>query len=1082
MSPRFQGISASYLQTPRINFAGRFRADVSTINNYDFNYRLSEIDQRPQIFNYWNPRGTGTWAMIDCVTTSVVYTNELGEVTSSIEDSAVGLRLVNNPKRAFAKLVDVDPDQQQSSTIYGMDLGVYRDPGKGEHQVNVFIGDFVPAVITRDLWKRQIVDPKESLQQPLASHSISRIENITWSTNLTSPIFQEFREMNKPLSIMFSVYNYTRPPTEDLFTYGNLVGSIGIAEEGESLSFPENGVMIPLPVDDIILSDDNPCNGTTDWISTTYFDIQGSKMTIDFCNSFKIDVHGDICHFYPLYVGIPIAQTETSPQMSRSKVEIVGEIPYMEENWYERTSGISEFNLTDCQEQSINSSEVVVVMLYNKSTQDLAPLSEVEGVIGDIYPICDFNSSSRTEHIFDMICIRIILKENPCLVTPMDYQVHRMEMNDNVTVALKVRNYGRKPENAMKIKLIDKSKTKAKQPHHAAYLDYNSTEETDPQTGIAKFHFIAGNVSGSRHDMRIDGQLFKFGYCSAAQSCMDDGNECHCPINPGNVLVFLVWSPIQNKKQYFWDDDVQPILQQYENLYPVMRNILKLGDYHDVIKPRNIHLLNLSISLDINHPSYMPVTRDLSPSKKSMILEWLNTHNHPRNWADVEQKLFESPDYCNSTVYAVTDPYMYTYVDGSTEMQSHDFCDQVFTESEAKKKLKKISQIPTVPVDIKDKLASRSLAGSDITDQFLKIATPPLTLDLPLWADMKRTDQCTLDKLKKSIQTAIEVEFCTIPPYMTALYSIKDGYNRFVYDTIRSVVMQEMLHLAQAANLLISIGGRPLIDNASAVYNYPTKLPGGVLPQLDVTLRKATPEHIANVFMMIEFPDVVTCHSPFHQAERVLKSLTIGKFYKSIKKCLSELVNEGKITFGHTDKQLHWPWTPHDKYNILYKIDSIHKAKMAINMIIEQGEGSGQMDPTYLKSNELAHFFKFEELACKRHLKSSHDRSYSFDGKEIKFEPEGVWPMRDNPSSKSIPKGTQVYYEAKIFHRMYRSLLRSIQTAFDGQPDAINDAVYLMESMQIQAKKLMQMEMPFIPEDHPKITCGPVFEYEWEEI
>lgn len=60
---------------------------------------------------------------------------------------------------------------------------------------------------------------------------------------------------------------------------------------------------------------------------------------------------------------------------------------------------------------------------------------------------------------------------------------------------------------------------------------------------------------------------------------------------------------------------------------------------------------------------------------------------------------------------------------------------------------------------------------------------------------------------------------------------------------IRSVVMQEMLHLAQAANLLISIGGRPLIDDPSVVPTYPTKLSGHVLPQLNVTLRKATPEH-----------------------------------------------------------------------------------------------------------------------------------------------------------------------------------------------------------------------------------------------
>ena len=86
--------------------------------------------------------------------------------------------------------------------------------------------------------------------------------------------------------------------------------------------------------------------------------------------------------------------------------------------------------------------------------------------------------------------------------------------------------------------------------------------------------------------------------------------------------------------------------------------------------------------------------------------------------------------------------------------------------------------------------------------------------------------------------------------------------------------------------------------------------------------------------------------------------------------------------------------------------------------------------------------------------------------------------MRDDPTSDTIPFGSQVYYEAKTFHRIYRSLLRSLQTAFDGQTDAINDAVYIMEAMQIQAKRLMQMEMPAVP-SHPNTTCGPIFQYEW---
>ena len=60
--------------------------------------------------------------------------------------------------------------------------------------------------------------------------------------------------------------------------------------------------------------------------------------------------------------------------------------------------------------------------------------------------------------------------------------------------------------------------------------------------------------------------------------------------------------------------------------------------------------------------------------------------------------------------------------------------------------------------------------------------------------------------------------------------------------------------------------------------------------------------------------------------------------------------------------------------------------------------------------------------------------------------------MRDNPSMKGIPYGTQVYYKCRNFHRVYRILLAKLQEMFDGNPKAVDDAVYLMESLQIHAR------------------------------
>ena len=56
---------------------------------------------------------------------------------------------------------------------------------------------------------------------------------------------------------------------------------------------------------------------------------------------------------------------------------------------------------------------------------------------------------------------------------------------------------------------------------------------------------------------------------------------------------------------------------------------------------------------------------------------------------------------------------------------------------------------------------------------------------------------------------AMRLEHATIPPYLMALYSIKPGTNSDATHILRVVVVEEMLHLTLAANLLNAIGGTP---------------------------------------------------------------------------------------------------------------------------------------------------------------------------------------------------------------------------------------------------------------------------------
>jgi hypothetical protein len=72
------------------------------------------------------------------------------------------------------------------------------------------------------------------------------------------------------------------------------------------------------------------------------------------------------------------------------------------------------------------------------------------------------------------------------------------------------------------------------------------------------------------------------------------------------------------------------------------------------------------------------------------------------------------------------------------------------------------------------------------------------------------TDQKDLDWLKASLQAALELELSTLPPYLCGLWSITDKTHP-VRKLIRTIVLEEMLHMGLACNMLTAIGGTPEI-------------------------------------------------------------------------------------------------------------------------------------------------------------------------------------------------------------------------------------------------------------------------------
>ena len=223
------------------------------------------------------------------------------------------------------------------------------------------------------------------------------------------------------------------------------------------------------------------------------------------------------------------------------------------------------------------------------------------------------------------------------------------------------------------------------------------------------------------------------------------------------------------------------------------------------------------------------------------------------------------------------------------------------------------------------------------------------------------------DDLKAALQCAIELEFSTIPPYLCAEWSIKDQEDQ-VREIIHEIVIQEMVHMALACNMLSAIGGKPSLTKPGFVAQYPTNgLPGGVHPNLKVDLLPLSLESL-KTFMEIEYP----CEGPI---AATLDYATIGEFYDAIATAFEKL----SPAFGDGIQMEH-------RFPVgeVFAIRSVADAIKAIKVIKEQGEGNIQSPmPPESFSGEPSHYYAFKQLAEGRRLRKGTDGKWRFDGEVI---------------------------------------------------------------------------------------------------
>ncbi len=358
---------------------------------------------------------------------------------------------------------------------------------------------------------------------------------------------------------------------------------------------------------------------------------------------------------------------------------------------------------------------------------------------------------------------------------------------------------------------------------------------------------------------------------------------------------------------------------------------------------------------------------------------------------------------------------------------------------------------------------------------------------MPTKASAPAAIRCVED-LRAHLQAAIELEHSTIPPYLAALYTIRPGQNLEAVEIIRSVVVQEMLHMVLAANVLNAIGGHPAIDDPAFVPEYPASLPVGGRNPLLVNVRRFSPDAV-DTFLAIEKParPISKSRRPRYRGD-LLTALrrgkvyaSIGDFYEAIEAGLKWLEAEARahgasIFVCDPARQV----SPEYYYNSggkVVMVCNLESAIEALSEIINQGEGYGNTiddgdEIAFHQPSEIAHYYRFKEIRCGRRYGPGDKPADEPSGQafQVQYGEDAVYPMIDNPNPGKYADPTLIA-KSHAFSLAYTELLKTLHQACNGVPARLLDAVVAMFALRNQAIDLIRN--PLGDGEH----AGPCFSY-----
>jgi hypothetical protein len=600
----------SYLDIPRIHFAGRFFTDPSTVNNDPTHYNPDVVTPSP----WQNPDGQHRFQFRNCKITSAVGPS--GFVNN---DPVIGAAFETNDQPHLkpgpsnpAKIVDIDVYQQCVSTIYGMQLKLTV----GDVSI---IGMADPPTLNL-CWFNAVLptrswEPGDYEQDSFGGdmnacgnfQSVIRFNPSDWpqtSSGILNSLRSTTITINGQLVVAFKfvVDGYRNVPIDQDYQTGRIVGTIGPLFANEPMYNPGQRWLMP-----------RAFSQTDEWNFPSFnncpfkVDSNRNKLILDLANSICRQTAGGP----PVDLGTVNAMVSTPDPVTAN----LGVVDYSEFA-YQNNAHITEMDLNEAQLEMLQSGQLTLVMSRNdigNPTIFTEPQTDVQfGVEKRVILMEGDPGTTATTTVY-------VSKRGIPLAGKQLKLFTESVHGDTPGATVPPTNPGDTPQ---------------------ADGALDATISVTDENGFATITFTVLKDPGQRTP-ELDGQLY-FIIAYDPDYPRPDWSNPKGPQPPQDQMVSCkVFSQYTVNQNPSWPE-IQSMMAPYMKLYPGMRKLIDLSDRHTFTifgknppwdqgygdnnaGPLGIQAGAIAyyMSRDFNDPRLMPVSRDLSQAKILTIMYFI---------------------------------------------------------------------------------------------------------------------------------------------------------------------------------------------------------------------------------------------------------------------------------------------------------------------------------------------------------------------------------------------------------------------------------------------------------------------------